>query len=136
VNLGGRTTDAADVLAIRWKYVPVRRLAVYVEESLLRGVQWAVFEPNDEPRRAHLRMNLTSFMQDLFRKERSPAARRGRRNLLECDAETTTGDDSDRCIVKHIGDTSQSVVLCRRRMTRHRSPSKSQIPTGSNPRRS
>jgi phage tail sheath protein FI len=66
VNLGGRTTDAADVLAIRWKYVPVRRLAVYVEESLLRGVQWAVFEPNDEPRRAHLRMNLTSFMQTYF----------------------------------------------------------------------
>ena len=41
--------DGQDVLASDWKYVPVRRLAPYIEESLYRGTQWVVFEPNDEP---------------------------------------------------------------------------------------
>ena len=51
-------TDGADLLASQWKYVPVRRLALFIEESLFRGTQWAVFEPNDEPLWAQLRLNL------------------------------------------------------------------------------
>src|SRR3712207_5885202 len=46
---GARTLRGADVLADDWKYVPVRRLALFIEESLYRGTQWVVFEPNDEP---------------------------------------------------------------------------------------
>jgi len=41
-----------------YKYIPVRRLALYLEESLYRGTQWVVFEPNDEPLWAQIRLNL------------------------------------------------------------------------------
>ena len=50
---GARTLLGADQLASDWKYIPVRRLALYLEESLYRGTQWVVFEPNDEPLWAH-----------------------------------------------------------------------------------
>ncbi len=50
-----------------WKYVPVRRMALFLEESLYRGTQWVVFEPNDEPLWAQIRLNIGAFMQNLFR---------------------------------------------------------------------
>jgi phage tail sheath protein FI len=102
VNWGARTTDGADVLASQWKYVPVRRLALYIEESVFRGTQWAVFEPNDEPLWAQLRMNLTSFMQDLFRKGAFAGRTPKDAYLVKCDAETTTRDDTDRGIVNVV----------------------------------
>jgi phage tail-like protein len=55
------------LLADEWKYVPMRRLALFIEESLYRGTQWVVFEPNDEPLWAQIRLNVGAFMQDLFR---------------------------------------------------------------------
>ena len=99
VNWGARTTDGADLLASQWKYVPVRRLALFIEESVFRGTQWAVFEPNDEPLWSQLRLNLTSFMHDLFRKGAFAGASPGDAYLVKCDSETTTADDVDRGIV-------------------------------------
>jgi uncharacterized protein len=64
---GARTLQGADQLASQWKYVPVRRIALYIEESLYRGTQWVVFEPNDEPLWSQIRLNVGAFMQDLFR---------------------------------------------------------------------
>ncbi len=66
VSWGGRTLRGADQLADEYKYIPVRRLALYLEESLFRGLQWVVFEPNDEPLWAQIRMNVNEFMQRLF----------------------------------------------------------------------
>ena len=54
-------------LASEWKYIPVRRLALFLEESLYRGTQWVVFEPNDEPLWAQIRLNVGAFMNGLFR---------------------------------------------------------------------
>ena len=65
---GSRTLLGADAQASQWKYVPVRRLALFLEVSLYRGTQWVVFEPNDEPLWAQIRLNVGSFMQDMFRK--------------------------------------------------------------------
>jgi phage tail sheath protein FI len=56
-----------DVLASQWKYLPIRRLALFLEESLFRGTQWVVFEPNDAPLWAQIRLNVGAFMQTLFR---------------------------------------------------------------------
>src|SRR5262249_43817399 len=67
VGWGSRTLDGADQLASEWKYIPVRRLALFIEESLYRGTQWVVFEPNDEPLWAQIRLNLGAFMHNLFR---------------------------------------------------------------------
>jgi phage tail sheath protein FI len=64
---GARTLEGSDILASQWKYVPIRRLALFIEESLFRGTQWVVFEPNDEPLWAQIRLNVGAFMQDLFR---------------------------------------------------------------------
>jgi len=64
---GARTLDGDDERGSEWKYIPVRRTALYIEESLFRGTKWAVFEPNDEPLWAQLRLNIGAFMHDLFR---------------------------------------------------------------------
>lgn len=64
---GSRTMRGADAAGDEYKYVPVRRLALFLEESLYRGTQWVVFEPNDEPLWAQIRLNLGAFMHNLFR---------------------------------------------------------------------
>lgn len=61
---GARTLRGADQLADEYKYVPVRRTALFIEESLYRGLKWAVFEPNDEPLWAQIRLNVGSFMHN------------------------------------------------------------------------
>lgn len=96
VAWGARTTHGADQFASEWKYVPVRRLALYIEESLYRGTQWAVFEPNDEPLWAQIRLNITCFMQDLFRKGAFQGSSPRAAYLVKCDKETTTQGDIDR----------------------------------------
>ncbi len=65
---GARTLRGADALTDQWKYVPVRRTALFLEESLYRGTKWVVFEPNDEPLWAAIRLNVGSFMDSLFKK--------------------------------------------------------------------
>jgi phage tail sheath protein FI len=96
---GARTLDGADALASQWKYLPVRRLALMIEESLFRGTQWAVFEPNDETLWGQLRLNVQSFMQGLFRQGAFQGTKPADAYLVKCDAQTTTQDDVDRGIV-------------------------------------
>jgi phage tail sheath protein FI len=96
---GARTLEGADVLASDWKYVPVRRLTLYLEESLYRGTKWVVFEPNDEPLWAQIRLNVGSFMQDLFRKGAFQGSTPSQAYFVKCDSETTTQQDIDNGIV-------------------------------------
>jgi len=96
---GARTLRGADVLADQWKYLPVRRTALYIEESLYRGTKWAVFEPNDEPLWAQLRLNVGAFMQDLFRKGAFQGSSPKEAYLVKCDSDTTTQNDIDLGIV-------------------------------------
>ena len=67
VSWGARTLEGSDQQASEWKYIPVRRMALFIEESLYRGTQWVVFEPNDEPLWAQIRLNVGAFMHNLFR---------------------------------------------------------------------
>jgi hypothetical protein len=99
---GARTRVGDDRLASEWKYIPVRRLALYIEESLYRGTQWAVFEPNDEPLWAALRLNIGSFMHSLFRQGAFQGATAREAYLVKCDKETTTQDDINRGIVNIV----------------------------------
>ncbi len=96
---GARTLVGADRLADQWKYLPVRRLALFIEESLYRGTQFAVFEPNDEPLWAQLRLNVGAFMQDQFRKGAFQGTTPREAYLVKCDKETTTQNDIDKGIV-------------------------------------
>jgi phage tail sheath protein FI len=96
---GARTLEGADVIASDWKYVPVRRTTLYIEESLFRGTRWVVFEPNDEPLWAQIRLNVGAFMHDLFRKGAFQGTTPRDAYFVKCDAETTTQLDIDRGIV-------------------------------------
>ncbi|MGW5363818.1 phage tail sheath family protein [Actinopolymorpha pittospori] len=96
---GARTLRGSDVLSDDYKYVPVRRLANFLEESLYRGTQWVVFEPNDEPLWAQIRLSVGAFMQDLFRKGAFQGTSPRDAFFVRCDAETTTQYDIDRGIV-------------------------------------
>lgn len=96
---GSRTYAGADVLASEWKYIPVRRLALYLEESLYRGSQWVVFEPNDEPLWAQIRLNVGAFMHELFRKGAFQGSNPRDAYLVKCDKETTTQNDINLGIV-------------------------------------
>ena len=80
-------------MASEWKYVPVRRIALFIEESLFRGTKWVVFEPNDEPLWAQIRLNVGSFMQDLFRQGAFQGRSPKEAYLVKCDRETTTQSD-------------------------------------------
>jgi phage tail sheath protein FI len=96
---GARTLQGADALASQWKYVPVRRLALYLEESLYRGLKWVVFEPNDAPLWAAIRLNVESFLQTLFLKGAFQGSTPDQAYFVKCDSETTTQTDIDNGIV-------------------------------------
>jgi hypothetical protein len=90
---GARTRQGADRLTSEWKYIPVRRMALFLEESLYRGTQWVVFEPNDEPLWSQIRLNVGAFMQTLFRQGAFQGKTPQEAYLVKCDSETTTQDD-------------------------------------------
>jgi hypothetical protein len=99
VAWGARTLRGADQMTSEYKYVPVRRLALFIEESLFRGTQWVVFEPNDEPLWAQIRLNLGAFMNGLFRQGAFQGRSPREAYLVKCDSETTTQDDINRGVV-------------------------------------
>jgi phage tail sheath protein FI len=102
VSWGARTMVGADALASEWKYVPVRRLALFIEESLYRGTQFVVFEPNDEPLWAQIRLSVGSFMNNLFRQGAFQGSTPQDAYLVRCDSSTTTQADIDLGIVNII----------------------------------
>lgn len=92
---GSRTMRGADALTDDYKYIPVRRLALFMEESLYRGTQWVVFEPNDEPLWAQIRLNVGAFMQGLYRQGAFAGQTPQQAYFVKCDDETTTPTDQE-----------------------------------------
>jgi phage tail sheath protein FI len=99
VNWGARTNDGDDNFASEYKYIPVRRLALYMEESLRRALNWVVFEPNDEPLWSQIRLNVGSFMHELYRQGAFQGATPKDAYFVKCDGETTTQSDRNLGIV-------------------------------------
>jgi phage tail sheath protein FI len=99
---GARTLNGADQMADEYKYIPVRRLALFLEESLYRGTQWVVFEPNDEPLWAQIRLNVGAFMHNLFRQGAFQGQTPSEAYFVKCDKESTTQNDIDLGIVNII----------------------------------
>ncbi|KAF0813706.1 putative prophage major tail sheath protein [Andreprevotia sp. IGB-42] len=99
VNWGARTMDGDDGFGSEYKYIPIRRLALYMEESLYRGLKWAVFEPNDEPLWAQIRLNVGAFMHNLFRQGAFQGATPREAYFVKCDASTTTQNDRNLGVV-------------------------------------
>ncbi|RMD65150.1 phage tail sheath family protein, partial [Candidatus Parcubacteria bacterium] len=82
-----------------WRYIPVRRMAIFLEVSIYNGIQWAVFQPNDEDLWASLRLNISAFMMNLFRQGAFQGATPREAFFVKCDAETTTQADIDAGVV-------------------------------------
>lgn len=99
---GSRTLAGSDALASEWKYVPVRRMALFLEESIYRGTQWVVFEPNDEPLWAQIRLNIGAFMNNLFRQGAFQGKTPREAYFVKCDSETTTQNDINLGIVNIV----------------------------------
>jgi uncharacterized protein len=99
---GARTLRGADILGDEYKYVPVRRTALFIEESLFRGLKWVVFEPNDEPLWGQIRLNVGAFMQNLFRQGAFQGTSARDAYFVKCDKDTTTQNDINLGIVNVV----------------------------------
>ncbi|RXH57878.1 phage tail sheath subtilisin-like domain-containing protein [Granulicella sibirica] len=84
---GSRTMRGNDEAGSDWKYVPVRRFALFLESSLHRGSQWVVFEPNDETLWGQVRLNVGAFMQGLFLQGAFAGSTPRQAYFVKCDAE-------------------------------------------------
>ncbi len=102
VSWGARTVAGYDNSGTQWTYTPIRRTALFLEESLYRGTQWAVFEPNDEPLWAQIRMNLNAFMMGLFQQGAFQGSTPQAAFFVKCDSETTTQADIDQGVVNIV----------------------------------
>jgi phage tail sheath protein FI len=99
---GARTMQGNDEQGSDWKYVPVRRTALFIEETLYRALKWVVFEPNDEPLWAQIRLNVGAFMHDLFRQGAFQGSSPADAYFVKCDKESTTQSDINKGIVNII----------------------------------
>ena len=96
---GARTLEGSAQQASEWRYVPVRRTALFIEQSLVRGTRWSVFEPNAEPLWAQIRSSVTSFMNSLFLRGAFQGAPARDAFFVRCDRSTMTQADIDRGVV-------------------------------------
>jgi phage tail sheath protein FI len=96
---GARTLRGSDQVGSQWKYVPIRRLALYIESSLYDGTQWVVFEPNDETLWGQIRLNIGSFMQGLFLEGAFQGTTPSQAYFVKCDAENNPQASIDLGIV-------------------------------------
>ena len=78
-----------------WKYVPIRRLAAYIEQSIDHGLQWVVFEPNNEPLWVRVREQVEEFLTTLWRDGRLVGTKAEEAFFVRCDRTTMTQNDID-----------------------------------------
>lgn len=99
---GARTLQGNDERGSEWKYIPVRRTALFLEETLYRALKWVVFEPNDEPLWAQIRLNVGAFLHGLFRQGAFQGKTPQEAYFVKCDKETTTQNDINLGIVNIV----------------------------------
>jgi phage tail sheath protein FI len=99
---GARTLAGSDQAESDWKYIPVRRTALFIEESLYRGTKWVVFEPNAEVLWSQIRLNVGAFMQTLFRNGAFQGRSPRDAYFVKCDQETNPQSDINRGVVNII----------------------------------
>jgi len=95
LSWGARTLFGADVRASDWKYIPVRRLALFLEESLFRGTKWVVFEPNDMALWERVKRTLNAFLVRQWRDGALFGATPQEAFYVKCDSETNPAEVID-----------------------------------------
>lgn len=99
---GARTIVASNAAFAQSMYVPVRRMTLFIEQTLLANLKWVVFEPNDEPLWAAIRGSIEGFMLSLFKQGALQGASPSQAFQVKCDASTTTADDQANGIVNIV----------------------------------
>src|ERR1700754_1030068 len=99
---GARTLKGTDAQASDWKYIPVRRLALYIEESVVRGIKWAAFEPNDQALWAQIQLSVNASMHTLFTQGAFQGTTPPQAYFVKCDSTTTTPADMENGIVNVV----------------------------------
>lgn len=99
---GARTLRGADVLDGEWRYIPVRRLALHIAESLYRGLRWVVFEPNTEQLWQQIRLDAAAYLDTLFRQGAFAGSLPREAYFVKCDKDTTTDEDIANGIVNVV----------------------------------
>jgi len=102
VVFGARTLVSANSAFQQWKYVPVRRMALFLEQTLKANLPWVIFEPNDEPLWVAIVLSIESFMLSLFNQGAFAGTTPGDSFRVKCDSTTTTPDDQANGIVNII----------------------------------
>ena len=95
VSWGTRTLSSDP----EWRYVPVCRTGLFLKESLRRGLQWAVFEPNDRELWSRITLNIKAFMMVLFREGAFQGATPDQAFTVQCDSVTNPQENIDAGIV-------------------------------------
>jgi Bacteriophage tail sheath protein len=93
VPWGARTVGGGRDSGEEWKYVPVRRTALYLEASIDRGLGWAAFEPNDEPTWTRIRAGVAAFLEETFQLGAFAGRTSEESYFVRCGLETTTQRD-------------------------------------------
>jgi phage tail sheath protein FI len=99
---GARTLAGDDQQSSEWKYISVRRTALFIEESFYRGLKWAVFEPNAEPLWSQIRLMSETFLHSLFRQGAFQGTTPRESYFVRCGSDTTTQNDVDRGVVNVV----------------------------------
>jgi len=92
IRVWGARTTASDAL---WKYINVRRLFLFLEESIGEGTQWVVFEPNDEKLWARVKQTITQFLTRVWKDGALMGTTPEEAFFVKCDRTTMTQDDID-----------------------------------------
>jgi phage tail sheath protein FI len=102
VVYGARTLVSENTALQQWKYVPVRRMTLFIEQTLYRNLGWVVFEPNDEPLWAAIRLSIEGFMLSLFSQGAFQGSTPSQAFQVKCDKSTTTQTDINNGIVNIV----------------------------------
>ena len=92
IRIWGARTTSSDP---EWKYINVRRLFLFVEQSIEEGTQWAVFEPNNRDTWARLRQSVSNFLETAWRDGALMGTSPDEAFFVNCGEETMTQDDID-----------------------------------------
>ena len=96
---GSRTMKGNDLLNSEWKYLSVIRTTLFIEQSLIQGLQWVVFEPNDANLWTSIRKDISSFLNNLYRQGSFQGTSPTEAYFVKCDNTTITQNEIDNGIV-------------------------------------
>lgn len=98
-SAGVNTSYGVNLQPSEWKYISLRRIPVFIEESFYPDTQRVVYEPNGEPLWAQIRLRVSTFFQTRSRSGALEGGTPGKANFVSCDGNTTPQNDMDRGIV-------------------------------------